>query len=251
MTPFIIFTTQRSGSTVLTRTLDEHPEILCAGELFHEINDIHHPEWHFPSWGFSENNKKLRKIDKIINYPNVRIRAIPHLKKFFQASEKKENARGFKLMISQIRTMPHLWKFLKDNNTKVIVLIRRNIFKTGLSRLRKDITRLPHIDQKIQIEKNDQFYIHPGKLLRHMRFLERVNRELIERTEGMDRVIIYYEDFGQWNELMEKLFDFLKVEKLALKPVLNKIGGKDWRKEVSNHDEIEKLLKENNYSQYL
>ncbi len=249
MTPFIIFTTQRSGSTVLTRTLDEHPQVFCAGELFHEINDIHHPEWHFPSWGFSENNRKLRKLDKIINYPNVRLRAVPHLKRFFQPADDEKTARGFKLMISQIRSMPHVWQYLKANDTKVIVLIRKNIFRTGLSRLRKDVTRIPHMEKKDS--ENLQIHIDPKRLLHHMRFLERVNQELITRSEGMDRIVIYYEDFGQWEQLMEKLYRFLEVEAVSLQPVLNKIGAKDWRQEVSNHEEIERLLTKNNYSQYL
>lgn len=250
MTQFIIFTTQRSGSTVITRTLDEHPEIFCAGELFHEIDDIHHPEWHFSSWGFSENNKKLRKIDKIINYPNIRLRGVPHLKKFFSADAKGESARGFKLMISQKRSMPHVWNYLKENNTKAIVLIRKNVFNTGLSRLRKDVTRLPHVEREKSVS-HEKIYIPPAKLLRHMTFLQKVNDELIELTESMDRLIIYYEDFARWDELMEKLCRFLNVEVVPLPPALKKIGSKNWKLEVSNPEEIEKLLIENNYSEYL
>lgn len=251
MTSFIIFTTQRSGSTVLTRTLDQHPEVLCAGELFHEINRIYHPEWHFPFVGITAKNKQLRNIGKIMNYPNLLFRAISHIKKFYQADSKDENARGFKLMYSQIKCMPHLWNYLKDNNIKVIVLIRKNIFKTGLSRLRMKITHLSHSEQKNQAIGNKQFYINPVKLLKHMQYIEKINRELIAKTDEMDRIIVYYEDFEQWKDLMEKICRFLKVERLSLQPALNKISGKDWKNEVSNHEEIEKFLKEKNYSQYL
>jgi LPS sulfotransferase NodH len=248
MERFIIFTTQRSGSTVLTRTLDEHPEIFCAGEIFHEINDIHHAEWHFPSWALSEKNKTLRKFDKVINYPNQRLRAIPHVKKFYAAAEKGEKARGFKLMVSHIRTMPFLWNYLKEEKVKVIVLIRKNIFKTALSRLRKDETRLPHL-QGTQIESKS-IRIAPEKLLRQLNYLENVNKQLLDYSEGMNRIVLYYEDFDEWNEMLSKVFNFLKVSNLTLQPVLNKLSRKDWREEVKNYQEIEQLMKEHNYTQY-
>lgn len=248
MERFIIFTTQRSGSTVLTRTLDEHPEIFCAGEIFHEINDIHHPEWHFPSWALSEKNKTLRKFDKVINYPNLRFRALPHIKKFYAAAEPGEKARGFKLMVSHMRTMPFVWEYLKQENVKVIVLIRKNIFKTALSRLRKDETRLPHLAGG-QIE-NKSIRIAPEKLLKQLNFLENVNRQLLNYSEGMDRIVIYYEDFAQWDAMLYKVFDFLKVSPLTLQPVLTRLSHKDWREEVKNYQEIEKLMAEHNYTQY-
>lgn len=34
MTKFIVFTTPRTGSTLLVKSLDTHPEIFCAGEIF-------------------------------------------------------------------------------------------------------------------------------------------------------------------------------------------------------------------------
>jgi LPS sulfotransferase NodH len=248
MERFIIFTTQRSGSTVLTRTLDEHPEIFCAGELFHEINDIHHPEWHFPSWALSEKNKTLRKFDKVINYPNLRLRALPHIKKFYGAAEPGEKARGFKLMVSHMRTMPFVWDYLKQEEIKMIVLIRKNIFKTALSRLRKDETRLPHLAGG-QVESKS-IRIAPEKLLKQLNFLENVNRQLISYSEGTNRLVLYYEDFAQWDAMLGKVFEFLKISPVTLQPVLNKLSNKDWREEVKNYQEIEKLMTEHNYTQY-
>ena len=87
MINFIIFTTQRSGSTVLARTLDKHPEISCAGELFQASKEIHHPEWHFASSGFNSKNHTVQRLNKIINYPNIRFRSMPHIKKFFAAND--------------------------------------------------------------------------------------------------------------------------------------------------------------------
>ncbi len=249
MTRFVIFTTQRSGSTVLTRTLDEHPEIFCAGELFHETKDIHHPEWHFSFLNFSEKNKTLRKIDKIINYPNLRLRSIPHIKKFYNAADATEKARGFKLMFSHIRTAPYIWKFLQDENVKVIVLIRKNIFKTALSRFRKTETRVPHTNQTT--EAGTTFHVSAQQLLKQLHYLEKVNKQLLKFSEEMERIIIYYEDFEHWDNILQNIYKFLEVKAVELKPVLNKVSAKDWRDEVENYDEIVQVMKVNNYSNYM
>jgi len=249
MTNFIIFTTQRSGSTVLARTLDEHPEIFCAGELFQTSKEIHHPEWHFSAWGFNSKNHAVQRLNKLINYPNVRFCSIPHIKKFYAVNEKGEKARGFKLMFTQVKTSPHLWKYFKQANIKVIVLVRNNVFKTILSRYRKAENRIAHTieDETPSI----QFYVPGENLINQMQELERVNKNLIKFSEGMQRLIINYEDFEYWNELMYKVQTFLNVTPISSEPVLKKVGATRWQDEVENFSEIEQLLEQNNFTRYL
>lgn len=250
MTNFIIFTTQRSGSTVITRTLDEHPQIFCAGELLQTSNDIHHPEWHFPSWGFDSTSHAVQRLNKLINYPNLKFRVIPHIKKFYSADAKGEKARGFKLMFTHIKTAPDLWQYLKRSNTKAIVLIRRNVFKTTLSRYRKAENRVAHTSTDVKAPAI-KFRVPGDLLIKQMRDLERVNKNLLQFSEGMDRLVIYYEDFGNWDKMMESIQQFLHVNVLPVKAVLQKVGAGKWQDEVENFSEIENLLKQNNFTQYL
>lgn len=250
MTRFIIFTTQRSGSTVLTRTLDAHPEIFCAGELLQTSNDIHHPEWHFPSWGIDSTSHAVQRVNKLINYPNLKFRVIPHIKRFFATVSKGEKARGFKLMFTHIRNTPHLWQYLKSSDTKVIVLIRRNVFKTTLSRYRKAENRVAHTGTA-GTAPAIRFHV-PGELMiKQMRDLERVNKNLLQFSEGMNRLVLYYEDFGNWDGIMQQVQQFLGVAQVPVQPVLQKVGAARWQDEVENAAEIETLLKQNNFTQYL
>ena len=250
MTKFIIFTTQRSGSTVLTRTLDELPDVFCAGELLQTSNDIHHPEWHFPSWGSDSNSHVVQRINKLINFPNLRFRVIPHIKKFYNANAKGEKARGFKLMFTHIKTATHLWQYLKASDTKVIVLIRKNVFKTTLSRYRKAENRVAHASTAAKAP-SIQFHVPGDLLIKQMRDLERVNKNLIQFSGGMNRLVIYYEDFGNWDALMQQVQNFLGVEQKPVQPVLQKVGAGKWQDEVENYAEIETHLKQNNFTQYL
>jgi hypothetical protein len=249
MTRFIIFTTQRSGSTVLTRTLDEHPEIFCAGELFQTSEEMYHPEWHFSSWGLNSKSHAVQRLNKVINYPNLRFRSIPHTKKFYATNEKGERARGFKLMFTHIKTAPRLWEYLKQTNTKVIVLVRNNVFKTTLSRYRKAENRVAHTFEAN--ESSIRFYVPGENLVNQMRELERVNNSLIKFSDGMQRIVIKYEDFNDWDNLMYKVQTFLNVTPIVVKPVLKKVGAVRWQDEVENFSEIEQLLKQNNFTQYL
>jgi hypothetical protein len=249
MNKFIIFTTQRSGSTVLSRTLDEHPEIFCAGELFQTSEEIHHPEWHFSSWGLNSKSHLVQRLNKIINYPNLRFCSIPHVKQFYATNEKGEKAKGFKLMFTHIKTAPHLWEYLKQTNTKVLVLIRNNVFKTILSRYRKAENRVAHTITAEALSV--QFYVPAETLICQMHQLEKVNNSLIKFSEDMQRHVINYEDFGDWDNLMHEVQTFLNVTPISMKPVLKKVGAVRWQDEVENFSEIEQLLKQNNFSQYL
>lgn len=249
MQRFVIISIPRSGSTLLTRSLDEHPEIFCAGEIFNTSKDVHHAEWHFASWGFDSTSHGVQRINRIINYPNHRLRAIPHIQSFYGDNVKGETARGFKLMLSNIKSAPYMWDYIRRENIKVIVLIRKNIFKTVLSRYRKAINRVAHVTDGAAPDIH--FSVPAQKAMEQMKDLQRANNKLISCSEGMNRLVMYYEDFFNWDETMNKVQQFLEVTVLALPPVLKKVGADKWQNEVENYKEVEALLQQNNFSEYI
>src|SRR5580765_8676218 len=98
-TSFIIFTLPRTGSTLLSKSLDRHPEIFCDDEIFH---------FSFKNY-FSPNQFRFlkirflpKKINYIINYPFTYLRLNRFLDEYF-TNKPNENfkARGFKLMYYQ------------------------------------------------------------------------------------------------------------------------------------------------------
>src|SRR3954453_3667475 len=174
MTKFVILTTQRSGSTVLTRTLDEHPEIFCAGEIFLETNaGMHHPEWHFPSWGIV--GKKQSRLNKVVNHVNLKLNAVKHIKAFY-ADSQGAKAKGFKLMYSHIKSAPFIWNYIKNNDVKVIVLIRENVFRMALSRYKMSKTGVAHSIDGVQSKK---ISVPVQQLLQETRRLEQINKKII------------------------------------------------------------------------
>jgi hypothetical protein len=246
MTKFVILTTQRSGSTVLTRTLDEHPEIFCAGEIFLEAKaGMHHPEWHFPAWSIV--GKKQSMLNKVVNQVNLKLNAVKHLKAFY-ADGQGANAKGFKLMYSHIKSAPFIWDYIKSNDIKVIVLIRENVFKMALSRYKMSKTGVAHSNSEVALKK---ITVPVQSILQEILRLEQVNKKIIDLSANTNRILIYYRDFNEWNILLQKTFAFLNVSTAALPPVLKKVSAEDWREEIENYKEIETVFKTNHLEKYL
>ncbi len=246
MTRFVILTTQRSGSTVLTRTLDEHPDIFCAGEIFHESKvNIHHAEWHFPNWKITKS--KGSKLNKLVNYPNLKLNAVKHIRKFF-GEDKTVKAKGFKLMYSHIKQAPFIWNYIAENNIKVIVLVRKNAFKMALSRYRMEKTGKAHSAETIQ---SSAITVPAQLLLQQTLQLQGVNDKLLLLSQKTEHLVLYYEDFSDWTSILQKAEAFLHVPFVDVKPVLKKVGSDNWQEDVTNYKEIEEIFANNNASQYL
>lgn len=249
MDRFIILSVPRSGSTVLTRTLDSHPEIFCAGELFNVSDNIYHPEFHFPSWGFNSKRHFIQAINRLIDYPNQRFRAIPHIKNFYSKNNKHEEARGFKLMYSNINNAAYLWDFIKSAQIKIIVLTRNNVFKTILSRQRKAINRIAHV--KETTSSFLPFSLRSSTLIQEMEELRSVNENLNILAKEANSMHVFYEDFENWDEIMCKIQRFIGVDVISLEAVLKKVGAPRWQDEIINFEAIEKLLREANYGHFI
>ncbi len=120
---FVIISSQRSGSTLLINILNQHPEIICAGEIFKEqkTSNILHPEFTFdlPS--------RMKSIGFKLSPGRI---VSKHLKKCLG---KQDELFGFKLMTSQMDRCPSIGKAIDRLGLKKIVLIRGNIAYQSLS----------------------------------------------------------------------------------------------------------------------
>ncbi|HRI20071.1 MAG TPA: hypothetical protein PLA68_03935, partial [Panacibacter sp.] len=190
-----------------------------------------------------------QRLNRIINYPNHRFLSIPHIRSFYKSNSKGEKTRGFKLMFANIKSAPYLWNYVRKEKIKVIVLIRKNIFKTVLSRYRKSINRVAHVTEGHS--PSILFTVPAEKMVQQMKELERVNNNLLKSSKGMNTFIMYYEDFFNWDTTIGKVQEFLKVTPIAIPPVLKKVGAARWQDEVENYKEVEQLLQQNNFAEYI
>ena len=250
MTKFVIFTLPRTGSTLLSKSLNRHPEIFCDDEIFHfSFRDYFSPN----QFRFLKIPFLPKKINYVINYPTTYLRLPSFLKKYF-TNKKYENfkARGFKLMYYQTLYMPGLINYLKKNNIKVILLLRENILRNALSDLRARATGIYHNqdDNEAQRSGMAKLNVDINTLQQKMNDIIRQNKQLENIVSDMDYIKIRYEDFAEWDATMNKIASFLHVSQTTVTAGAKKLNPDALQDMIENYTEVEMWLKQNNYAEF-
>lgn len=249
MNKFVVFTVPRTGSTLLIKTLDTHPEIFCAGELFFFSGKTYHTECQYRFWRLKFLNSKLHYL---LNYPKLLLTLSTFMNRFFTVKENNIKAKGFKLMYYQTLYTPGIIKYLKHQNVRVILLQRENILRNALSDIRArstgiyhntgddEMNNLPKLDVDIEILKNKM-----GQIER--------TQKLIEKTvNGMQVMKLSYEELNvNWNEAMKKVLNFLQVKEMPLPAPVKKLNPERLEEMVENYGDVKEWLKENKYENFI
>lgn len=248
MKKFVIISRQRSGSTVLVRSLDQHKQIFCAGEIFLSSKKTFHDELNFPAVNIVS---KPKEIFLIINYFFGLIRVNSYLNKFFNRPEINDfDTVGFKLMINQIKLYPMTLKWIKKNELKKIILIRENPLDILVSYTRIKKIRKPHLELKNHLE-TEKVFIETRNILKKLEKIERENQKLLKLSNQDNSLLIYYEEIFKWDDLMKKIYKFLEVDYQTIQPVLKKISKNSIQENVENYNELVKALENSKYRIYL
>jgi len=246
MTKFVVFTTPRTGSTLLVKTLDSHPEILCAGELFFFKKGIFHTENQYP---FIRVPFVGNKINYLINYPKLLISLKGFLNQFYSVGNKK--ATGFKLMHYQTYYTPGIFNYLKNNDVKVIVLIRKNVLRNALSDLRARNTKIYHNEGGNVNAIIPKFKVDIAELASKMKQIQGFNQQLETASKELDRKIIYYEDFENWQQTFSGIMQYLEVTDIPLTAVSKKLNPGNLNEMIENYEELTGWLNKNGYGEFL
>lgn len=248
MTKFVVFTTPRTGSSLLIKSLDAHPEILCAGELFFFKGEIYHNEWHYP---FLRLPLIGNKLNYAVNYLKVKSSLPGFLNRFYADKNDGLKAKGFKLMHFQTFYTPGIFDYLKRSNVKVIVLIRKNVLRNTLSDLRARSTKVYHNEGNSDTLTIPRFKINLQELDKKMKQIEGFNVQLDKTTKGLNRKIIYYEDFENWNETISDVLHYLEVKDMPLKAASKKLNPESLEDMIENYEETVSWLSQNGYEKYI
>ncbi len=251
MTKFVILTLPRTGSTLLSKSLNKHPEIFCDDEIFHfSFRDYFSPN----QFRFLKLRFLPKKINYIINYPATYLRLNGFLNKYF-TNKHGENfkARGFKLMHYQTFYMPGLIDYLKKNDVKIILLLRENIFRNALSDMRARATGVYHNQNENEevISALPKLKVDTTALKSKMEHIVEQNKKLEEIAQEMNYIKIRYEDFADWNNTMNKIFDFLNVAHYDVSAGAKKLNPDKAEDMIANFNEVKNWLQQNNYTEFI
>lgn len=239
---FFILTAPRSGSTVLTRTLDQHPEIFCAGEIFHPSGETYHSEWQFPFIGKKSKKGLSRKLFAATNYIKGYLTGAAHINRFYETRDAKQ-VRGFKLMNRHVTDFPTVWKYLLQSNKKVIVLVRTNTFREALSSFRARKIGVFHSSEDASLAEK-KVNVNAVQLKKRVDELEAINSNILRLAKSFNHIVVTYEEFGNWQQMLNRVFDFLEVERINMAAQLRKISAANWREGVENYEEVENVMKD-------
>jgi hypothetical protein len=231
---FAVLSSQRTGSTLLVRSLDAHPELFVAGELFHYGAGIHHPEYRFRylKTGFG-------RADLFLNKSLSQGRIPAHLERFYSAAGQGVRAVGFKLMLSQIKWNPALLPALKARKVRFLILVRENAFSSALSAAKAQLSGTYHSDAAAIQGQTRTVSISEERFERLLN-AARFDRDRLSALAGeLSAPLMTYEHMSSdWQGFMNQLGQHLDIESLAVPAVLEKLDDQKRGLRLENEAEL-------------
>lgn len=228
---FLIINPARSGSTMLRRMLDKHPEINCKGEII---------------------TKKTIKKEEL--FPYLRKKAFKEISNYKTGNVKSV---GFKFKYHEyFNVFPKFKNFLKNHEEIVIIHLRRkNLLKRYIS---GETTKLRKIDKYATIgnKKPEQIKLNLN-IEKTLNNISRINKQesAIKELSKTHKVIdVYYEDLSDETKrknIIKEIISVLQVSITELEPDTIKQNSDNIKEIVINHTELESALKKENLQQYL
>lgn len=230
---FVVVAAQRTGSTLLVRSLDSVPEIFCAGEIFHAGPRTHHREFQYPYQG-RPSGLLVRVARRLLQGRRVR----SHLAHFYGEAGKGVLAVGFKLMASQADRFPAIVGVLREREVTRIFLHRRNAFDAALSYCMAATTGRYHSDRRANSAVPETVTFDEADFERYFRACLEDRARLLELHGALGGVMLAYEDLERdWDGTIARIGDSLGVHALRAGKSLEKLSGAD-RPRVANEDAL-------------
>lgn len=228
---FVIYGQSRSGSTLLVRLLDAHPDVHCDGELLS------------PGGVYIRSQLGLKAIRK---YP------IP----YFNHRRRRATGTcyGFKLLVYQATFAPRVFTRLEQEGWKFLHVRRKDVFRQALSDL------VAH--------KMSYFHRHPGsqapdhqvsittqELDKQLRNRGRKLAKEREMIDGIEHLEVWYEDDllrqEAWPSTTAKVSEYLGLASSAVgSSDLQTTHDRSYDEIIVNYEELEQHLAQIGFERY-
>lgn len=246
-TRFVICGIQRTGTILLTGLLDDHEDVLCMGELFQRKSGTVEPA--VPRFKLHLEQSRSRRVAQIVA-PRRGVR--DYLDGVFARFEKYD-AVGFKLMVDQAHRHPEVEDYLKAEGFKVIHLVRENVLKTHISRLKARQSGIYVSDKEVGL---GGLQVSADTLRWQLAQVEAENTALdnLVTSLGLEQISLTYEQLtgAQRDGQMTKILSFLGVDaSIQPRPKSVKLTPDDLSQALANYDEVESALSGTRFAYYL
>jgi LPS sulfotransferase NodH len=233
---FVVFTTQRNGSTWLISVLNGLENVTAHGELF--LRRPRSPE---------------RRWDSDFAYPRYVESKAEHgsfrpfsVYRYLRAVYGAPGSVGFKLMYSQVRDFPEIVPYLMRERLRVVHLVRRNHLDVLISFAIKREIGKAHLLAQEDRPRDMQIDIDTRSLLKDLRrlqFKHDVGRRVLKACR-LPHVEVAYEDLVADQRHFERVLEFLRVPAEQGLPESNIFKTRVGRQAdvIRNYDDVRRIL---------
>lgn len=221
---YVVFGQPRTGSTLLVRLLQSHPQVQCDGEIL--------------------GNHRWGRGPKLLLRPVVRRFPEPYI--LWRASRSTAPAYGFKLLVTHVAAPSTLIARLQRSGWQIIHIQRRRLFDIALSRtvarmtghwvgFRKDVQP---VNTSLVVER--EYLLHQAK-----QCIALQQKELVA-LRTIPHVRVTYEDDlladQNRNRICGLIFTALQVERRPVFTKRQRSWDRPYSELVTNFAELEALM---------
>jgi len=241
--PFVLLSTQRSGSTWVVDMLNSHPAVTAYSELLLE-NASGKPEWggakDLDFWNDYYRTEHARRS-------GVTRREIlyDYLDQVY-APRTNCSVIGFKLMYGQFGAYPELLEYMKRREIKIVHLIRGNLLDILLS---KESASLRDIFHSRVEEQSSKISIHldTRQLVKQLETQLGDTEKARKTFQGtvLSYMEVLYEDLVSDTARFDHILRFLGVSntRAMLNSSLKKLNRAPHRDLIENYESVETVLR--------
>jgi LPS sulfotransferase NodH len=241
--PFLILSTQRSGSTLIRTSLASHPDIQCFGEIF---LPGYTGEYSFDDFLRS---KRIPSAAAFILRPAL---VNEHLNTLYRNGA--ASAVGFKVMYNQIGYRPYrfptVMSYARRQGIRILHLIRENPLNTIVSRWFAQQTKQYHTEN---LRRPNPMPVDVEWVIRKINQIEKVKAGWRKSLVGTSFLEVSYESFvGNKKEVSGKMLQFLDVDpSIELDSPLRKVLNASLNELITNYDALASGLKRAGMERFL
>jgi LPS sulfotransferase NodH len=237
---YVIFTTQRTGSSWLVDMLHNNNNIASYAELFRlNVNQD------FPS--YCEKDIKLFNRWKVTYNPIFEFsRRKKQINELVLLNNDKKNVTTFgcKIMYNQVNKNKQLLRNSFVFFDKFIHLKRRDHLRVAISHVFMEQTGVSHSDSDVDLEPIE---VNISNIVYYLKVIKKEEKRmdsLLKKYAAEKYIVCYYEDLVEsTNEVMAKIHEHIGVKHTHPASNFKKINNSDLNDMIINYDDLIFTLK--------
>lgn len=248
MDKFILLAGRRSGTTLLVRSLDSHPQLECHKNAFDVDSRFKYFVVDRPTGKFYR--FRTASVQRRLDYVLHRQHVVDDFLNEMCLPANGAMSVGVRLAYVQADKHPEVIKWAIANDVAVIHLVRENALKTLVSRATSAKRGVRHSTEKV---KRVTVHLPPRQLKRHLGRLTRQIEKYRRLLAGSRHLEVTYESFVAQREAeTQRLLSFLNVDRMAsLSSNLVKLNPDSLADIIENYREVEAALRGTRFEKFL